>query len=231
MKRSIFLILLISAPLAWAGDNYQQMDRLFRTKQYSDLENICQNRLKANSRSLDSYYFLSLMKLNQGKGQDAVDSMMNFEKYHNEIETEEREKKGKGYNLVDAYYMDLYYFLGQYYVGQKKFDRALVWLGKAKPHYSDDPAFHFFYGRCYAGQGDYASAAKEFQKQALLEPKDPSSAYNVASCYAQQGKAGDTVEWLKKAVAIDTKYKEQASKDESFKKVKGAKAFQDLIAP
>jgi len=232
MKKMLasFLFLTLGISLVWAGDNYQQMDRLFRAKQYQDLEDICQTRLKANPKSLDSYYFLSLMKLNQGKGQDAVSSMLAFEKYHGEIEESQQRTKGKNFALVDSYYVDLYYFLGQYYVGQKKYNRALYWLDKAKTHYSDDPMLHFFMGRSYAGQGNYDQAVKSFQKQAQLTPKDPTAPYNIACCYAEEGKEGDAVGWLKKAIAANPKYRDQIRQDDSFKKIKSSKAFQDLVA-
>ncbi len=233
MKKSLVLSMLLTlgSSAVWAGDNYQRLDQLFRTKHYADLEKACQERLKTNPKSLDSLYFLSLMKLNQSKGPEAVTFMLNFEKCHDGIEADARVKKGKSYVLADPYYSDLYYFLGQYYVGQQLFPRALSWLERAQAHYEKDPSLHFFMGRCYAGQGDYGEAVKEFQKQSSLDPKDSGAFYNIASCYAQENKVGDSANWLKKAIAVYPKYKDQASKDDSFKKVRGNRTFQDLLKP
>lgn len=231
MKKQLafFLLAFLAAPLAWGTDNYQELDKLFRAKQYKELRSACETRLKTHAKSLDAYYFLSLVNLNEGKGDAAVSTMLSFEKYHGEAEKIQSQQGGPAV-MVDAYYKDLYYVLGQYYVRQQKYDKALSWLNRSKAFYSDDPMLQFFLGRCYGGIKDYDNAIKAFQKEYKLDPKEPSPLYNIACCCGEQGKAQEAAQWLRKAIAAYPKFKEQAAKDDSFKKISGSKAFKEITA-
>jgi len=214
-----------------AKDNFEQLAKLYKDKQFDQLEKICQTRLKTNPRSMDSYYFLSMTRMAQGKADEALPFMMNFEKCHNEAEALESKKEGKPYSLADPYYMDLYFLLGEYYARKQRFGRALTWLNKARSAYQDDPVLQFLLGRCYAGRKDYESAIQAFQKEAELDPKDPSPLYNTARCYAEQGKAAPAMQWLKKAVTAHPAYKQDVQRDQSFQKVRDSETFKELTAP
>lgn len=224
-----FLILAVwAAGAVSAKDAYEELNRLYSAKQFGPLESACQARLKEKPKSLDAYYFLAMAQMAQGKADQAVPYMMNFEKYHGELEKAESQKEGKAYALADPYYMDLYFLLGEYYVRKQQYEKALAWLVKAKGKYATDPMLQFFRGRCYAGLQDYGNALKAFQKESELDPKEPSAFYNAATCYARQGKAEMAVEWLKKAIALYPQYKDEVRKDPGFEKIKGSRAFQKL---
>jgi tetratricopeptide (TPR) repeat protein len=224
------LMFLLSASAFGAEDPYQRMSKLYQAKQFKKLEQVCQARLKEKSKSLDAHYFLILMRLDQGKGDKAVPYMIAFEKYHNEAEAAEAKKSGAEYILIDSYYGNLYYILGQYHVRRQEYDKAFPWLSKAKSEYSNDPMLYFFLGRCYVGQGKFEEGMKAFQNELKLDPKEPSPLYNIACCYGMQGKEGEAVEWLKKAIQAYPPYKKEALKDENFKKINGSKAFKALTA-
>jgi tetratricopeptide (TPR) repeat protein len=226
----LFLLLVLAAPYAVAKDAFDDLNQLYRAKEYPKLENMCQERLKAKPKSLDAYYFLSLVKLNQGKEQEAVPYMVKFEKYHNEAEKMQAKKTGKPYFWIDSYYVNLYFVLGEYYVRRQQYERAFPWLKKAKAAFTDDPMMHFFLGRCYAGQGKYKEAIQAFQKQLELEPRDPGPLYNIACCYAGTSKEKETILWLKKAMDANPEYKDAAQKDKVFEKFKDSEAFKKLTA-
>ena len=220
----------LSISTAYAADNYEQLSKLFQDKQYDSLETICQTRLKKNPKSLDSYYFLAMMRMASKKADEAVPYMLNFAKYHEEAEKLQGQKEGTAYILVDAYYIDLYYLLGEYYVRKSQFEKALPWLTKAKSRYIDDAMLQFFLGLSYGGAGDYENAVKAFKKEMELDPKDPSPFYNLACCYAKQGREKDALQWLQKAIAAYPQYKQEAQKDDSFKKIKDSKGFKAIIS-
>jgi tetratricopeptide (TPR) repeat protein len=232
MKKILFLFLLstLTVPIAFAKDAFDDLNQLFRAKEYQKLENMCQERLKAKPKSLDAYYFLSLIKLNQGKEQEAVPYMVKFEKFHNEAETLQAKKKGKPFFWIDPYYVNLYFVLGEYYVRRQQYDRAFPWLKKAKAAFADDAMMQFFLGRCYAGQGKYKQAIPAFRKQLELESRDPSPLYNIACCYAGLDDESNTVLWLKKAITVQPEFKDVAKKDKAFEKFKESAAFQELTA-
>jgi tetratricopeptide (TPR) repeat protein len=215
----------------YAENSYQEMNKLYEAKSYEDLAKRCKADLKKDPRSLQDLYFLALARLGQGKMDKAVPVMRAFEKLHDEREAELTRQQGKTFILIDSLYVDLYYVLGQYHVRQGEYDKAFPWLYKAKSRYIDDPYLHFFLGRCFAGQGKWEEARKSFQKEWELNAQDPSPLYNVACAYAGEGKEKKALDWLQKAIQAHPEYKEEALKDESFKKMRDAKGFKDLTAP
>jgi tetratricopeptide (TPR) repeat protein len=232
MKKYFFLFLMfvLAAPIVLAKDAFDELNQLYKAKDYQKIEKMCQERLKAKPKSLDAYYFLSLIRLNQGKEQEAVPYMVQFEKFHNEAEAMQAKKKGKNFFWIDQYYVNLYFVLGEYYVRRQQYERALPWLKKAQAAFADDPMMQFFLGRCYAGQGKYKDAIKAFQKQLDLESRDPSPLYNIACCYAEMGNEKVTLQWLKKAIGAHPEYKEAAKKDKAFEKFKESEAFKEATA-
>ncbi len=223
-----FLLAVLMAPGVRGDDPFGPMAKLLQDKQYDRLELICRTRLKTNPKSLYSYYFLTMMRMDQGKANEAVPSMLNFAKCHDELEKAQAAKEGKTYKLIVPNFMDLYFLLGEYYVRHQQYDLALPWLLKAKAKYDGDPMLQFFLGRCYAGKKDYDNAIPAFQKESKIDSKDSSALYNIASCYAEQGKEKEAVQWLKKAFTLSPRYKKDVLKDENFKRIKDSKVFRQL---
>ncbi len=76
LKLPFFFILLfvLTAPIAQAKDAFDDLNKLYQNKEYKKMESICLERVKVNPKSMDSYYFLSLINLNQGKEQESEGS-------------------------------------------------------------------------------------------------------------------------------------------------------------
>ena len=117
-KYLLFLMLFVLVvPGVRADDPFIPMVKLFQDKQYNRLELICQTRLKTNPKSLDSLYFLTLIRMEEGKANEAVPFMLAFAKYHNEFE-----KAQAGRSLNAPNFVNLYFLLGEYYVRHQQYD-------------------------------------------------------------------------------------------------------------
>ncbi len=62
-----------------------------------------------------------------------------------------------------------------------------------------------------------------------LKPDYASAWFNKACAYSLKGDKENTVENLRKAIALDPKYKEDAKKDEDFKNLWGDEDFKKMV--
>ncbi len=106
----------------------------------------------------------------------------------------------------------LYRSLGEYYMKQGKFDKAIFYLKEAVKRGTVDPDPYFFLGALYDQQGD-VDAAITYLKKALNKDPDYDLALNyLGYLYAQLGKNLDEAERLLKR-ALELKPNEPAYMD------------------
>lgn len=94
-----------------------------------------------------------------------------------------------------------------------------------------EPDALFYRGVYAANAGNLDAAWALLDKALQLAPQDGSIHYARASVRALQGDGESAASELRKAVAIDTKFRFQAASDPDFDRVRDEAAFIDVIEP
>jgi len=229
----MFMMFFIIAGQAYGEEIYPQMQLLYQDNKFDELEKLCRAELEKNKKSLESLYFLSAIRLFSGKYEEAIPYMEEFEKYHDEkskeIASKSPDNKGGDLFLIDAWYIGLYYELGKYHFSNKRYKKAIQWLRMAKARYYQDPMLHFYLGISYYEEGEFDKAIKSFKKELEINPNEPSPFYNISCAYSKSNNLPDAIDWLKKAINIRNKYKDEAKKDDCFENIKSSKSFINLV--
>jgi len=79
---------------------------------------------------------------------------------------------------------------------------------------------------------EYDKAIEDYDKAIEINPKYASAHFNLACVYALKKEEGDKskmLEYLKKAIKLDDKYKKDAKEDEDFKKYLKNPDFKKLV--
>jgi|GEM_PF-2583064 len=75
----------------------------------------------------------------------------------------------------------------------------------------------------------YEEAEKEYREAIRINPNYADAHYNLACLYSVKNDLKKAIDWLKKAIEIDEKYKEMAKEDKDFENIKDGKDFKDAI--
>lgn len=231
MKKTILTLCLVLSfvHVAFADESYERLDLLFDQNDFKTLEQECLKEIKKSPNSLDAYYFLSVMYLNQHKFDEAKKSIEYFEKYHTEEEKIQTKQQGSPVFIIDAYYGDLYFEIGTIHFENAEYAKAIPWLERAKSFFPDNQMLNFYLGVSYKQTKNFAEAIKFFKRQLEIKPEEPSPYYNIACVYAVQGKTTDAIAWLKKAVKAHPEFKDAAQKDKDFDRIRNTKEFIEIV--
>jgi len=119
---------------------------------------------------------------------------------------------------------------GNSYHNLKQYEKAIENYNQA---IKLDPEHTFAYnnrGNSYRGLKQYKKAIKNYNQAIRLDPKFGLAYYNKACLYAVQGNKGCTLQWLKKALQIDSKrFFELIITNSDFDDFKVDNDFQNLI--
>jgi tetratricopeptide (TPR) repeat protein len=96
---------------------------------------------------------------------------------------------------------------------------------------AEDADAHYHRGVVAANAGRLDEAWSLLEKAAAERPNDASILYARASVRGLQGNAEGAASELKKAVALDPRFRFQAASDSDFDKVRDEAAFIDIIEP
>jgi predicted negative regulator of RcsB-dependent stress response len=84
-------------------------------------------------------------------------------------------------------------------------------------------------GGAYFAKGETDVALRLFQRAIEVDPNFATSYYNVGCILATKKEKDKTLEYLKKAIALDPKYKDKARRDEDLNNLKGEKEFEEML--
>jgi tetratricopeptide (TPR) repeat protein len=101
----------------------------------------------------------------------------------------------------------------------------------AAPTADDSPDALFYRGVFAANAGNLEGAWALLDKALEARPSDPSVFYARAAVRSLQGNVDGSASELRKAVAIEPRYRFQAAADPDFDKVRDEAAFIDVIEP
>ena len=76
---------------------------------------------------------------------------------------------------------------------------------------------------------EYEKAEKAFGKATELKPDNTNAQFNKACAYSLKGEKEQSFENLRKAIALDSKYKKISKKDEDFKNLWDDEDFKKIV--
>ena len=79
--------------------------------------------------------------------------------------------------------------------------------------------------------GDYDAVADRGKELIEQSPQYPTPTYNVACAEALAGRKEDAIEHLRRAIALDGRFREHARDDSDFESIRDEPAFQELVGP
>ena len=79
----------------------------------------------------------------------------------------------------------------------------------------------------------FNDALADYNRSLELRPDDPTTTYNIACNFSLRGQYQESLEWLGKAIALDSKYRSMAQGDDAFALLRGdpvfGPKFRDLV--
>jgi tetratricopeptide (TPR) repeat protein len=84
-------------------------------------------------------------------------------------------------------------------------------------------------GGAYFVKGQTDDATRMFQRAIEVDPNFATSYYNMSCVHATRKEKDKAMEYLKKAVSLDPKYKEKARKDRDFDQLRGQREFEEVV--
>jgi tetratricopeptide (TPR) repeat protein len=84
-------------------------------------------------------------------------------------------------------------------------------------------------GGAYFVKGETDAALRVFQRAIELYPNFATSYYNLSCILATKKEKEKALEYLRKAISLDQKYKEKARTDEDFINLRGEKEFEGMV--
>ncbi len=234
---AISIMLMVAVFLAYAphaavaADFFTDVSALYGARDFTAVEEASLRELQVNPDSLEAYYFLIAIRLFNAQYAEAIPYIREFEKYHKLREKQASEEFGAKTLLIDARFAALYYEIGKYHFGSKRYDEAIGWLYLAKSKFANDPMFNFYIAITYKSLGKYDDALKHLKRQFDLNADEPSPLYNMACVYANAGNTSEAIAWLEKAIKARPAYQGEARVDPDFDKIRERREFVELVGP
>jgi len=102
------------------------------------------------------------------------------------------------------------------------YDRAL----ELKPDY---PKALYNRGIAYTELGQHQRAIQDYDRALELKPDYPSPRYNMACVYSLINRPDGAVKWLKEAIDLDEKCRDEAKSDPEFDNIRDDPRFKELV--
>jgi tetratricopeptide (TPR) repeat protein len=84
-------------------------------------------------------------------------------------------------------------------------------------------------GGAYFAKGETEAALRVFERAIEVDPNFATSYYNLSCILATKKEKEKALEYLKKAIFLDQKYKEKAGTDKDFNDLRGEKEFEQML--
>lgn len=102
-------------------------------------------------------------------------------------------------------------------------------FGEAVAAYETVVEAHENLGDICFNQGKMDEAIDAFQAVIHLDPRHAKAHYHLAAAYSLENEKMPAIEFLRKAVALEKDYVEQAKTDRDFENIRGAPAFDEIV--
>ncbi len=77
--------------------------------------------------------------------------------------------------------------------------------------------------------GDFAQARNFFEKALRLDPNEPHFLYSLAATYAQTGPHDQALDYLRRSIQLQPRFRSQAFDDNDFSGLRENRQFQELL--
>ncbi len=77
--------------------------------------------------------------------------------------------------------------------------------------------------------GDFSQAKNFFEKALRMKPEEPHLLYSLAAAHAQTGAHDQALDYLKRTIQIQPRYRTQALNDSDFSELRENKQFLELL--
>jgi Tfp pilus assembly protein PilF len=84
-------------------------------------------------------------------------------------------------------------------------------------------------GAAYFVKGEPELALRMLHRAIEVDPNYATSYYNLSCILATKKEKDKALEYLKKAISLDQKYKEEARTDKDFDNLRGQKEFEEAL--
>ncbi|APG61367.1 tetratricopeptide repeat protein [Christiangramia salexigens] len=101
---------------------------------------------------------------------------------------------------------DIAQLIARIYISQKKYDKAIASMDKAKSTNPDDVSLLLAEANMYYQMGEVEKAIEILEEAATKDPNDPTTFNNIALMYSEVGKPELAIEKFKKALEIKPEY-------------------------
>jgi len=133
------------------------------------------------------------------------------------------------------YKMRVHHNLGKAYVGRGNIDKAIqegqIAL-RLMANFDKKENVKFvlnLLGGAYSMKGENDIALHMFQQAIQVDPNFAPSYYNVSCIHATKKEKDKALEYLKKAISLDQKYKDKAGTDKDFDNLRAEKEFKEIV--
>jgi len=118
---------------------------------------------------------------------------------------------------------------GTAYRELKRYDDALADNNRALELIPNEPFAFNSRGATYAKLERYDEALADFNRSLELRPDNPHTLYNLACLFSLRRKVEDSIGYLKKAIQLDKKNREDAKTDKDFDNIRDDPRFKKLV--
>lgn len=130
-----------------------------------------------------------------------------------------------------AFHPNLLYLEGAALFQLKRYRDALYPLGQAVLLEPANLRLWLLIGSCQKRIGRCDLAIESLENALLMRPDSPVALYNMACYQALAKHSGESIQYLRRAIYIDEKYRDLAKKEPGFEPIRHLEEFQKLVFP
>lgn len=233
----IFVTIACSLNTATAQDFYSINETLFAENHLDVVRKNSLAKLKEDQDSIEANYFLAMLAIKTAPDSDKAkiyaENMYvnNFQILYRKYAQEKDLMYGDQIMISDVKFLRIFYLLGLEYLIKQDYAKAVEWLNLAKFGYSDNPNlnFNFEIGTGYYAIKNYDKAMEYFEAAIKLKPDHSDALYNIACLYSLFANPDESIKRLDRAIQLDPKFKEIASKDSDFDNIRKTPQYKNLM--
>jgi len=234
----------VSNPTRWGENHIEAHYRLgivyLNQGKFERAVRVLRKAISLNPKFAEAHNYLGIAYQQQGELDDALEAWEMVVRLNPNL-------ANSHHNLGSAYNN-----LGIDYVKEGKFEEAIVAFKKAQSVNPDlaevledlkdreefDKAVtayetvveaHDNLGNIYFNQGKVDEAIEAFETVIRFDPRHAKAHYHLAAAYSVENKKTLAIESLRKAVALEKNYVEQAKTDRHFDNIRGTPEFDEII--
>ena len=131
--------------------------------------------------------------------------------------------------VIDNQFADVHKMIGQSYKSKGDYEKASEYFSKAINITPTDMIARNNLSSVYLKLNNLSKALAVTLESEKIDHENPLTLYVLARIYARKGDSANAINWLRKAIGINTQLKEEAKAADDFSHLQKLKEFQELI--